>query len=262
MTKDLTSALGMGPREHVAIVGGGGKTSLMFALAEELRSSGFSVVTSTTTRIRHREVRDWPSVTDARSDPAFYEEVLHGLEIYGHLFVARRILGSGKVEGIGPALADLLYRDKSIDHLILEADGAAGRPVKAPADHEPVIPDSATMVVAMMGLEALGKPLGPELVFRPDRFEEICGLVHGERLTPSALSRIFQSPDGLFRGSPPTAMRIAFLNKLDLIPDIREAEHLANLVLKDSRNPVGRVVIGSIKKESYLFIKKESTPLT
>ena len=51
LAKDLTTALGLGAKEHVAIVGAGGKTSLMFALAEELRMHGGRIVTGTTTKV-------------------------------------------------------------------------------------------------------------------------------------------------------------------------------------------------------------------
>ena len=47
----LKEAFGIGPGEIVSLVGGGGKTTLMFALAQELTSGGQSVITTTTTRI-------------------------------------------------------------------------------------------------------------------------------------------------------------------------------------------------------------------
>ncbi len=56
----LISALGLGPREHIAIVGGGGKTSLCFALAEELLRTGTRVITTTTTKVWHKEANRAP----------------------------------------------------------------------------------------------------------------------------------------------------------------------------------------------------------
>ncbi|MBW1797851.1 MAG: putative selenium-dependent hydroxylase accessory protein YqeC [Deltaproteobacteria bacterium] len=251
MVKDLTSALGLGPREYVALVGGGGKTTLMSALADELRLKGKSLITSTTTKVWNWEVRNWPNVLFDPSDPASHEELKAALKKHGHAFVGRRVLESGKVEGISPGLAGFLYRETDIDYLILEADGAAGRPVKAPADHEPVIPSSATVVVAIMGLEAMGKPLKKEFVFRPEQFSKVTGLNHGERITPGALARIFQSPEGLFKGAPVSAKRIAFLNKLDLVADDQVARDLAALLVRGPQQPVELVVIGSILKGVY-----------
>ena len=244
----LISVLGLGPREHIAIVGGGGKTSLCFALAEELLQAGRRVITSTTTKVRHREANRAPCRVFCPSGSPSYKDLKEGLKRDGHVFVAQGLLESGKVEGITRAMADSLFLDLQVDYVIIEADGAAGRPVKAPAAHEPVIPSSATMVIAVIGLEAMGKPLNPEIVFRPGLFREITGLEDGEAITPAALARIFQPPNGLFKGAPDAARRIAFLNKLDLLDSEEEGRTLARLLLRGPHAPVIRVVMGSIEK--------------
>jgi probable selenium-dependent hydroxylase accessory protein YqeC len=251
MLKDLASALGLGPREHVALVGGGGKTTLMFSLSEECRIKGRRFIISTTTKVWNREALNWPNVLLDPYDYDSQEELKAALKKNGHAFVGSRVLESGKMEGISPGLADALYRETGIHYLILEADGAAGRPLKAPADHEPVIPSSATVVVAIMGLEAVGKPLEEEIVFRPEQFMKITGLNHGEMITPNALAKIFQSPEGLFKGAPASAKRIAFLNKLDLVADDHEGLALADLLVKGPSPSVDSVVVGSILKSVY-----------
>lgn len=253
---DLITALGLGPREHVAIVGAGGKTSLMFALAEDLLMGGGRVVTGTTTKVWYMEAMRFPCVIFSSSDSTWHEKVKEGLARYGHVFVGQGVLESGKLEGIGPASADLLYKDPAIDCLIIEADGAAGRPVKVPESHEPVIPSSATVVVAMIGLEVIGKELEPEFVFRLNRFKEMTGLANGAKISPEVLAGVFHSPEGLFKGTPVSARRVAFLNKLDLLRDDQKARRLAYLLLRHSSVLVDRVVIGSIKDKKYLVIRK------
>ncbi len=248
----LVSALGLGPREHIAIVGGGGKTSLCFALAEELMQAGRRIITTTTTKVRHKEANRAPCVVFCPSGSAFHEDVKEGLKRDGHVFVAQRLLESGKVEGIARTMADSLFLDLQADHVIMEADGAAGKPVKAPAAHEPVIPSSATMVIAVIGLEAIGRPLDSEIVFRPGLFGEITGLEDGETITPAALARVFQSPNGLFKGAPDSARKVAFLNKLDLLAGDQGAKTLALLLLRDPHAPVERVVMGSLLRKEYL----------
>ena len=252
--RDLTSALGLRPKEHVAMVGGGGKTSLVFALARELRLMGRRVVISTTTKVWHREAYQSPSVILAPSCTHWHDELTQVLGKHGLVFVGSRELESGKVEGISPKRADAMFQAPLLDYLIVEADGAAGRPVKAPAEHEPVIPSSATLVVALMGLEAMGERLAAEVVFRPDRFERVTGLVQGGRLTPEVLARLFGSPHGPFRGSPRPARQVAFLNKLDLIGDEHEARELAHMILKNPKSRLDRVVVGSILKGRYSII--------
>ena len=255
--KDLSTALDLGAREHVAIVGAGGKTSLMFALAKDLRSKGGRVVTSTTTKIWYKEALRFPCVIFSRSDSAWHKKVGEELKRCGHVFVGRGVLESGKLEGITPDLADVLYKDLHVDCIIIEADGAAGLPVKVPAPHEPVIPSSTTVVVAMMGLEVMGKNLDPDFVFRLTRFKDVTGLERGQRLTPISLARIFHSPQGLFKGAPVSARRIGFLNKLDLLPDDRETREMADLLLRPLETRIDRVVIGSIRDRNYWVMRKK-----
>ena len=251
----LTAALGLEAREHVALVGGGGKTRLMFVLAEELRQAKKRVITSTTTKIWNREAKNSPYVGFVQSQPAWRDELSQELQTHGHAFLAHSPLESGKVQGINTSLADELYRDQELDYLIAEADGAAGRPVKAPAEHEPVIASSVTRVVAVMGLEALGQELSPEIVFRMDLFGKLTGLTVGEQLTPSVLCNLFLHPEGLFKGTPISAKRVAFLNKLDLLSDEQGARNLADLILGDKDSRVDQVVIGSIKESIYKIVR-------
>ena len=255
LVKDLISAVALGPGEHVAIVGGGGKTTLMFSLAEELRvKGGSSVITSTTTKIWHHEAHRSPCVLFPDPDSDWHGIVKDALGSHGHVFLGQGLLKSGKVQGISPEFADSLFKEPGVDNLILEADGSAGRPVKVHAEHEPVIPLSTTVVIVVMGLEAIGQLLKPEVVFRFELFEQVTGLRRGDRLTPEGLAKIFHGPGGLFRGSPEPARRIVFLNKLDLLTRDQEAKELADLVLKASLIPIDRVLIGSITKGHYFLL--------
>ncbi|MDY6973630.1 MAG: selenium cofactor biosynthesis protein YqeC [Thermodesulfobacteriota bacterium] len=257
MEKDLISALGLGPKEHVAIVGGGGKTTMMFALAQELSSQGYKVVTTTTTKVWHSQASRHPCVILSSSDTALHEEVRKALREVGHVFVGRSILDSGKVDGISPLSADAFSHAPWVDYLILEADGAAGRPLKAPAEYEPVIPSSASVVIAVMGLEALGRRLEPEVTFRSERFTEVTGLEPGAILTPECIERVFQSSEGLFKGTPGSARRVAFLNKVDLLSDRQGAGRLADLLLLSPNSLIERVVTGSIIDNIYSTIRKQ-----
>jgi len=248
---ELKTALALGPKEHLALVGGGGKTTLMSALAKIGRESGKRVVTTTTTKLWHHEARSSPCVVFVRSDASWKENLREGLRTGGHVFLAESLLASGKVQGIDPSLADALFREEGIDYLIVEADGAAGHPIKAHADHEPVIPASVTTVVALMGLEALGRSLSPKTVFREDLFRGITGCDAGGRLSSSILTGLISHPRGLFKGAPDKAKRIVFLNKSDLLSDYSAAERLARMILQEASGRISKVVIGSVKTGHY-----------
>jgi probable selenium-dependent hydroxylase accessory protein YqeC len=249
--KSLVEALGIRDREHVALVGGGGKTTLMFALAEELRRNGKRVITSTTTKVLHKEAMQYEKVLLVGDEVQWRNKTGEGLGREGTVFVGRSILDSGKVEGINPSLADEVYGDSEVYYLVVEADGSAGHPLKAPAEHEPVIPSSVTMVVAMMGLEAMSARLDEATAFRVEQVRNVTGLESGGILTPSALAKVFLHPAGLFKGTPDVARRVVLLNKADLIRDERNATDLADILLADPLKKIGRVILGSVKKGVY-----------
>jgi len=253
----LVSALAIGGRELIAIVGAGGKTALMFALAGELRKEGKKVITTTTTKVWNDQARQAPYVVCAGNCPSWNDKLVEKLTTENHVFVGRCVLESGKMDGLDASDMDRLFQERRAAYLVVEADGAAGLPAKAPAAHEPVIPVSATSVVAMMGLEVVGRPLKPEVVFRPEEVKRITGLQTGEPLTSKALAMLFSHPQGLFKGSPDHARRIAFLNKLDLMEKGVEAMNLAEEILDESRGTIERVVMGSIKEGRYRIVRVE-----
>ncbi len=249
----LIAALDLAPKEHVAVVGGGGKSTLCFALAEVLGLTGAKVISTTTTKVWQEEANAFPRLVLYPSDGPGPEAVKKGLDEAGNVFVGKEFLENGKVDGIPSTLADELFRMPGVDYVIIEADGAAGRPLKAPAAHEPVIPESVTHVIALMGLEALGKPLGPDMVFRPALFKALTGLEDGDVLNPEGLARAFDGKAGLFKNTPASARRIVFLNQLDMLIDHRAARDLARRLI--SKQPfIERVVLGSFRKNEFITI--------
>lgn len=247
----LASALGLETREHLAVVGGGGKTSLLQALTRELNRPGSRVVATTTTRVLQRQAADTGRLilTEDKDWPDLLSLVLDS----GHVaFLGRKLSNPDKVTGIDPELADELFVSGKTDFLVVEADGAAGRPLKAHEHHEPVVPESVSRVVAMAGLEALGQPMEDGLVFRMKRFEEVTGAVPGENLSVGTLSLLFSRPDGLFRGSPRDARLTAFLNKLDAAKEPERALELGREILGCRLPRLSEVVLGSIREGVYL----------
>lgn len=254
---NLSSALGLGAREHVALVGGGGKSTLLLTLARELHQRGLKVVTTTTTKMRAEEGNQAAATVFLRSEGGWEGPLERALEKYGHVFVCRETLASGKAAGISKSVADAIFQTWPVSHVLVEADGAAGRPVKAPGPGEPVIPDSVTMVVAVMGLDALGALNTETGVFRIERFERITGLKPGGKMIPEILARLFTHPEGLFKGSPTGARRVAFLNKLDLVEERSTAYDLAAAITKSAGSLVERVVLGSLHKKEYVISGEE-----
>ena len=160
-----------------AIVGAGGKTTLMYTLAEELRTGG-SVLIATSTHIRCPE----PYETVTEPDAAAVRAALarHGVVCAGTPAEDGKLTAPGLDFSV---LADLA------DYVLVEADGAHRLPLKAHAPHEPVIPDGAGRVILVAGLDGLGRPIR-EVCHRPERFAALAEAAMGDIVTPEMVSRV------------------------------------------------------------------------
>ena len=245
----LTEALGVKAREVISLVGAGGKTTLMFRLAKELFTGGKRVVTTTTTKILEPALGETGSLF-VDSDEEKIKDFLKGhLDQYGHITIARERLGSGKLNGVSPNFVDGLWRSNGIDTIIIEADGAAGRSVKAPREDEPVIPTSTTLVVAILGVDGMEMELNEKNVFQPERISNITGVPLEERLTDEAMAILMTHPEGIFKGAPSSSRVVAFLNKVDVPNGVAKAKSIAQKILEKKHRQIERIVLGQLKNK-------------
>jgi molybdenum cofactor cytidylyltransferase len=202
----LAANLDLDAREHVAIVGGGGKTTTMFALAEQLR--GTAVVTATT-KMGHDQHRGLPvllSPTDAELTAALSRS---------RSVVAWKSIDGTKAVGVDPIDCDRWFTDvEGVDHVLVEADGARRRPFKAPGALEPVIPATATTVIIVAGADALGRVIGDQC-HRPLRVAALAGCRPYERLTPDRAAKVLLHERGFLASVPPAARVAIVITKVD-----------------------------------------------
>ena len=246
----LTEALGIEAREVISLVGAGGKTTLMFRLAKELSLRGKKVVTTTTTKILEPAPGETGSLFVDSDEERIKDFVRGHLDQYDHITFARERLESGKLKGVSPNLVDEIFHLQRIDAVIIEADGAAGRPVKAPRENEPVIPTSTTLIVAILGVDGLGMKLSEENVFQPERVSKITGVSMGERLTDEAMTILVTHPEGVFKGSPSSSRVVVFLNKVDIPNGVVKAKSIADKILNKKHRQIERIVFGQLRNES------------
>ncbi len=222
---NLHVALRIAPRELVSFTGAGGKTTAMFRLAQELAAAGWHVVTTSTTRIFSTQTRLAPC--HLRLDQLTYLP----FELTAALAIHRHVLITGptddiedKAPGVPIDTVEAISRLPGVDAVLVEADGARMRPLKAPAAHEPVVPASTTLLVPVVGLDVLGQPLTEAHVHRPARVAALTGLAAGETISAEAIAALLGHEQGGLKGCPPGARVVPLLNKLDrLSPDQREA---------------------------------------
>ncbi len=98
---------------------------------------------------------------------------------------------------LGSSLSDLslLWAKGWTDYLIVEADGSARRPIKAPNQNEPVVPLESTCFVSVFGLSALGQPLHSNRAFRP-MLTRLTGIHPGTPITAEGLAKLATHPWG------------------------------------------------------------------
>ena len=154
-------------------------------------------------------------------EPGHLRECLdrHGVITLGTLGRADKLCGTGEI-GVCKTVADIV---------LIEGDGARIKPLKVPAEHEPVIPPESDAVLALAGMDALDRPIG-EICHRPERVCALleCGMDHV--ITPADVAAILSSPRGS-RKSVEEAMAFrCVLNKADTDERIKGAEEIAALL--------------------------------
>lgn len=237
MTNDHSalSAFGLEHSKVTAIIGGGGKSSLMAALGEEYRLRRQTAVMTTTTHIRP------PKENGYMGDNA---AVLSDLLATHRLMTVGTMGEEGKF-GPSPLLEQL---PKLADHVIIEADGTKGLPLKVPNDQEPVIPAFADTVVAVAGLSALGRPLG-EVCHRPELALLRFGFSPDRMVTPELMSELLTSP--LAQRKDVGARRyLVLLNQMDAAPEDKIAELAERLV----QSGVERVVAAALQRRPNEYV--------
>ncbi len=205
---DILTALRATAGSKIAFTGAGGKTTSMFALARLLPPP---VLITTTTHLAGSQAaladRHFELSADNELPPLSAEILL--------------FTGPASTDGrLGAPPAGFIARlakaaDRTGATLLIEADGAGMRPLKAPADHEPVVPDLCDMVVVTAGLSGLGQPLDAQTVHRHRVFAALSGLSPGGEVTGSSLAAVLAHPRGGLKGIPGGAVRVALLNQAD-----------------------------------------------
>lgn len=240
----LTDALAIRDREVISLVGGGGKTALMFALGKELSSRLKGVILTTTTKI-------WEPVTSP--DFALYlsdqiseikKWVMESLAAHPCLLIATQRLEKGKLQGMAPPWVEEIHSLPGVSVIIVEADGAAGRSLKAPRAGEPVLPLNTTLLVPVLGIDVLGCPLDEEHVFRSEIAVRVLNVSRGGAVTNEVVAGLLPK---IIQGRPEDARVIPFINKIDLPGGMEKGRKLGKVLLSIRQVQMERVILGQAR---------------
>ena len=224
-----------------SVIGGGGKTTLLRSLADELVAEGKTVILATTTHFL-----PFSGIDTVVSDDEF--EVARQVKAQRVICVgtpAHEARNAGKVapSRIAPqVLAGLA------DFVLIEADGSKHLPVKAHSDREPVIPDGSDLTIMVIGASALGRPV-VESVHRAELFCENSGCEQNDVVTPELLARHLATEARRSAVDP----NLVIVNQAES-PETIEAAHALyeDLVAMGMKAPV---LAGSIRRHDLAKIQ-------
>ena len=220
----------------LSVVGGGGKTSLIFRMMEELISKGKKVLITTTTHMAYEPERPFAGDGDIIS-------IKQNLEEYGYTITAALDQEKRKISALPE---EKLKEIKDLaDVVLIEADGAKRCPLKVPASWEPVIWKQTDLVIAVAGLDAAGKPIR-EVCHRPEYVADFLGKETEEKITEEDFVRIAVSAEALRKCVDGREYRV-LLNKADIPGKFQAAEHIVDRLEEQGVHAVW----GSLRERDY-----------
>jgi len=232
MAIKLKDAISLNENEIISLVGGGGKTTLLFWLARELCPQG--VVLTTTTKMKYPLV----------SVPLVYWEDRHQVQaevktmllLKRSPFVANGLLPQQqKIQGLKLDQMRELAELKLATTIVIEADGAKGRSLKGYRHFEPVLTPLTTLLIQVVGADIIGKKLSDQFVHCPEKIAEGTGLQLEVPLDIEAISSALLYPYDAWQKYLVSARKVVVINKVDTIKEAEPAKLLAMKLIKSRR---------------------------
>jgi molybdenum cofactor cytidylyltransferase len=244
----LMEALRIEAGQVVAFVGAGGKSAAIRRLTQE-RSPHSPLVVTTTTRIgldqidlasRHFVVTCMEDLERATDDLDPETPIL---------LTGERDREEPKWLGLAQDLMEaLVERTKSRGAILLvEADGARGKSMKAPAEYEPVFPPACDLVVPVVGLDVIGEDVASPKIHRSKRLMDLLEIKQGDRITWEHIVRLLGSSQGALKDIPSASEVRVLLNKADAKEAVECGRQIAAAAVKYER--IASVLLAAVAKE-------------
>jgi len=232
----LTSALDVQQGELISLVGGGGKTTTLFTLGEQL--TGTTVLT-TTTKMGADQSSGYAVLLDPSDDNLAAELARSGRTLAWQAADGRRAIG------ISAQRCDEWF--DIADNVVTEADGSRKRPFKAPASHEPIIPSRTTMMIACVGASAFDRPIA-ESCHRPELVAALADCDVHDLLTPARAASVLLSRNGSQKDLPATARFVVALHR------VRPNDHQ---LVDELAARLGRVPLVAVNETDQLLTTRD-----
>jgi probable selenium-dependent hydroxylase accessory protein YqeC len=209
----------------ISIVGAGGKTTTLYTLANELAQHGKRVITTTTTNIYFPQKGETDTLIVSPETPRLLKMISASWKQNQRITVAASPIGAGKLAGLQSDQPYELLMKSGADVVVVEADGARHHMIKAPAEHEPVVPPQTNVALLMMSAEAINQPLSAEIAHRPEMVAKVAGIELGDVLSPGVVARLMMSERGAMKNIPATSIIYLLIthateNRHDLVQEL------------------------------------------
>lgn len=196
-----------------AVIGSGGKTTMLHKLAEELSQHG-TVIMSTSTHMRPSE--QYPCLCSPTA-----EEIAAQLNQpqTPRVVCVGTLTAEGKFTACEVPFETL---EQLADYVLVEADGSKMLPLKAHAAHEPVLPANTKRTVCVVGASGLNKPIRT-VVHRPELFCRAVNATPAEPASPAFVAWVLNAEN---------LADIYYVNQCDIPEAAQSAQELATLLCK------------------------------
>lgn len=232
----------------IAFIGAGGKTSAMIGLGYELLDKNWRILATTTEAIAEEQLQLMPYIMHYDANP---ENISAALSEHGFVFLYDSIR-DGKVYGPAIEWTRQLLDTIDSDVLLIEADSANGRPLKAPLKDEPYIPSEASIVVPIASLSALDQPLDEDHIYNSQAMIDKYGFYEGGNVRSPWIAQVLRDEELGLRGVPEKSRIVAYINQTPESGYLRgRARLIARLVLQSSR--VHSVALGSVRGANPVY---------
>jgi molybdenum cofactor cytidylyltransferase len=258
---ELKAALRLGDSPRLAFVGAGGKTTALFRIAREFTSP---VIATATARMESWQIGLADNFFCCLESQPCSLPALPGVT----LFAGEQ--GNHSVAGLGPIwlqkTLELAYKQNM--PMLIEADGARRHPLKAPAEHEPPIPNFVDTVVVTAGLSSLGNDISADWVHRPEIFASLSEELPGSPISAKSLCRVLCHPSGGLKNIPAGARRIVLLNQANtqelydharsIVPTLLCSYHAVVISALREKRSTENTIASFFESQSKLYSAYES----
>lgn len=206
-----------GKKHTICLVGGGGKTTVMYELAAAWAACGRKVLVLTSTHIL--QPADGSFAADAAAVHNLWQQRRYAV-------IGTPELATGKLTLPPQSVYEALKLQADV--ILCEADGSRHHPCKVPAEYEPVLLPDCDMVIAVAGMDALGNSL-QQACQRPQPAAALLGCGAEKILDAQMLTVLLLSEQGARKNVGARTYYIV-LNKCDLLKAAQQEEMLRLLV--------------------------------